>query len=314
MKGITKEAFEERIKQHYPEENFEIIEYTAASNPFKVKCLSCGQILSYPQAKNFLVKSKKAGCSDCHGIRAKNKKNLQQVEDKYEILETIRNANHQLLYTCKCKKCGRIATHALDSFIKNTCRCEGPGNHYTEEEFKAQLQQKYGEEYILLSPFSGVNTKSLFKHSCGFVWSVTPSHILYNGTGCPKCSYKYSKGNRYVESCLKEFNISYERERFLQNSLQRFDFYIEYEGQAYAIEYNGKQHYEYIPFLHGYDPEVFKKYQERDAKKAEYCAAHNINLIVIPYTWSKTQIKQYINKLFSSSTTSPSDVGSSESK
>lgn len=314
MKGITKEEFELRIKERYPDERFELIEYTTISNPCKIKCLTCEHILAYPQAKNFLVKNKKAGCSDCRGLRAKNKQNIDLLKEKYDILDIMRQDNSKLIYTCKCKICGRVSTHALDSFINNKCRCESPGNHYTEQEFKTRLCEEYGDEYLLLSPFIGVNHKSLFKHICGFAWTTTPAHLMYNHTGCPKCSYKSSKGIRLIEKILASLHLPYEREKFLDNSLQRFDFFLMYDNQSYAIEYNGKQHYEYIPFLHGNDINNFEKQQERDQRKAAYCKAHHIQLIVIPYTFSNTQIQEYISNLFSSSTTSPLDVGSSEPK
>ena len=313
-KKITQEEFEIRIKKHYPNETFEIIQYTTASNPLQIKCLSCGKILEYPQAKNFLVKGKRAGCSDCAGIKAKNTANLKKLQEHYEIISSKRDNQGKLWYTCKCKICGRIATHLLVSFLENKCRCEGPGNHYTEEEFITKLKQEYDIEYSLISPFINVNTKSLFKHSCGFVWSTTPAHLLYNKTGCPKCQYKDSKACKIIQKQLDNLGIVYEREHFLKNSLQRFDFYFKLNGKQYAIEYNGEQHYKYNPFFHGHDISVFDKYQERDKRKQQYCIDNNIELIIIPYTFTNDEIRAYINKLFSSSTTSPLDVGSSEPK
>lgn len=313
-KAITKEEFSKRIQTRYPDEEFQIIEYTTASNPLKIQCLNCNKILSYPQAKNFLAKNKKAGCTECNGLYAKNKANIEKIKEKYEIIETKKDSSGKNWYTCKCKNCGRISSHTLQSFIENKCRCESPGNHYTEDEFKRKLYQEYNKEYILLSPFAGVNNKALFKHSCGFAWSTTPAHILYNRTGCPKCCKKQSKGCKIIETQLKQLNLSYEKEKFLDNSLQRFDFYFEIDSKKYAIEYNGEQHYKYNPFFHGQYISVFEKYQERDQRKATYCKNNNIELIIIPYTLTNDEIKAYINKLFGSSTTSLLDVASSEAK
>lgn len=303
-KSITKEEFEKRIKDRFPTEDFKIIQYTNTSAPFKIQCLKCGKILENPQAKNFLAKHKIAGCSDCNGLRAKNNSREKQLQEKYEIIKKEKNENNKILYTCKCKMCGRIATYGLDNFLNTSCRCEGKGKHWTEEEFKNKIFQEYGNEYMLLTPFKTVNTKALFKHSCGFTWSVTPAHVLYNKTGCPKCCKKQSKGCRIVEQQLKTLNIFYEKEKFLKNSLQRFDFYFEIGDKKFAIEYNGEQHYKYNPFFHGRDESVFLKYQERDLRKKEYCKENNIELIIIPYTFTTEEIKIYINKLFSSSTTS----------
>ena len=314
-KAITKEEFSKRIQLRYPNEKFQIIDYTTASNPFTIQCLNCKKILHYPQAKNFLAKHKKAGCSECNGLYAKNKANIEKMQEKYIVLDNNKkDAAGNIWYTCKCKNCGRIATHRLQSFIDNQCRCESPGNHYTENEFKERLYQEYGNEYILLSPFTGVNNKSLFKHSCGFAWSSTPGHILYNKVGCPKCCRKQSKGCKIIEQQLQLLNITYETEKLLENSLQRFDFYFEINHKKYAIEYNGEQHYKYNAFFHDNDITNFEKYQERDRKKIQYCKDNNIELIIIPYTFTNTEIQYYINKLFSGSTTSQVDVASSEAK
>lgn len=314
MKAITQQEFEKRIKERYPNEKFKIIEYATSSKPLKIQCINCNKILLYPQAKNFLAKNKKVGCSDCNGLRAKNKHNLILLQEQYEILNKDIDSTGKIWYTCKCKRCGRISKHVLFSFLKNTCRCEGNGNRWTEEEFNEKLTEEYGNEYALISPFKTVNDKSLFKHSCGFVWSVTPAHILYNKTGCPKCCKKQSKGCKVIEQQLQKLNLTFEKEKFLNNSLQRFDFYLEFQDKKYAIEYNGEQHYKYNPFFHGRDIEVFKKYQERDGRKKIYCKNNNINLVIIPYTFTNDEIKAYINKLFSSPTTSSMNVDSSESK
>jgi len=314
MKAISQSEFEKRIKERYPNENFKIIEYTTSSKPLKIQCLNCNKILLYPQAKNFLAKNKKVGCSDCNGLRAKNTHNLILLQEKYEILDKDIDSTGKIWYTCKCKKCARISKHLLVSFLENTCRCEGNGNRWTEKEFKEKILQEYGNEYTLLTPFKTVNDKSLFKHSCGFIWSTTPAHILYNKTGCPKCCKKQSKGSKIIEQQLQNLNLQFEKEKFLNNSLQRFDFYLEFNNKKYAIEYNGEQHYQYNPFFHGRDIDIFKKYQERDKRKMQYCQKNNIELIIIPYTFSNIEIKAYINKLFSSSTTSSLNVDSSESK
>jgi len=312
-KAITQQEFELRIKEHFPDEHFKILQYTTMSNPCAIECLNCHQIIHYPQAKNFLVKNKKAGCSACNGLKAKNTINLKRLQEKYTILSQERRKN-ALWYTCQCKMCGRISTHQLYSFLTTTCRCEGNGNRWTEEELKSKLLEEFGEEYILLSPFQTVNDKALFKHSCGFIWSTTPGHLLYNKTQCPKCCRKQSKGCKLIAAQLTELQIPYETEKFLHNSLQRFDFFFYFNDQAYAIEYNGEQHYRYNPFFHGSQIETFYKYQERDARKKQYCEENHIQLIIIPYTYSNTEIKDCINKLFSSPTTSSVNVASSEAK
>lgn len=50
-----------------------------------------------------------------------------------------------------------------------------------------------------------------------------------------------------------------------------------------AIEFDGEQHFQYIPSLHGHDYSRFEAQQQRDKEKNQYCLKNNIMLLRIPY-------------------------------
>ena len=77
------------------------------------------------------------------------------------------------------------------------------------------------------------------------------------------------------------------------NSKQRFDFYLENINHKIAIEYNGMQHYKETDFF----VSDLKTFQERDKRKAEYCKQNNIELYIIPYTYSENEIKETLLKI-----------------
>lgn len=58
------------------------------------------------------------------------------------------------------------------------------------------------------------------------------------------------------------------------------DFYFEFNNKKYIIEYNGGQHYKFIPFFHRTKDE-FKKQKERDRWLKRYCKQNRIKLIII---------------------------------
>ncbi len=60
-----------------------------------------------------------------------------------------------------------------------------------------------------------------------------------------------------------------------------------------AIEYNGIQHYKYIPYFHR-TIKNFNKQIENDKIKIKLCKEHNINLIVIPHTVKCDEVCKYI--------------------
>ena len=50
-----------------------------------------------------------------------------------------------------------------------------------------------------------------------------------------------------------------------------------------AVEYNGAQHYKYIPYFHR-NKEHFVNQKYRDDMKRRICRDQGINLIEVPYT------------------------------
>ncbi|MBQ5877056.1 MAG: hypothetical protein IIW71_04600 [Treponema sp.] len=60
------------------------------------------------------------------------------------------------------------------------------------------------------------------------------------------------------------------------------DFFIETENKKCIIEYNGIQHYQYVPCFHE-DENAFKRQLRRDAELRKYCLENNIYLLEIKY-------------------------------
>ena len=67
---------------------------------------------------------------------------------------------------------------------------------------------------------------------------------------------------------------------FLGN--QRYDVWI--PSLNLAIEYNGKQHYEYVGFFHKNGEDDLIKQKERDINKRNVSKKNGIKLVEIPYT------------------------------
>jgi hypothetical protein len=60
-----------------------------------------------------------------------------------------------------------------------------------------------------------------------------------------------------------------------------------------AVEYNGIQHYKYIPFFHK-NKEAFQNQKYRDHMKRELCQKNGITLIEVPYTVKVPDIEKYL--------------------
>jgi hypothetical protein len=98
-----------------------------------------------------------------------------------------------------------------------------------------------------------------------------------------------SKGEDRIQAILDKAKVSYVREyriHDLRNHLYRFDFYI--PSKKVAIEYEGEQHYHWVPKFFK-DRSAFLNAQERSRIKMSYCLAKGIKLYCIPY-WEYNNI------------------------
>lgn len=130
-----------------------------------------------------------------------------------------------------------------------------------------------------------VNTRTKMKWRCaeGHEWNATFSHIKSGGQWCPKCAT-----NNMSENLCRDIFEKYLLEKF-PNVRPKFLDGLELDGYNeelnIAFEYNGIQHYEYIPYFHRNGPEAFEKQKDRDLKKYKICRDRNIKLIIIPYQY-----------------------------
>lgn len=111
---------------------------------------------------------------------------------------------------------------------------------------------------------------------------------------------KESKGETECRRVLKQiFNRPFHKARpdFLRNPVTGGNFNLEldcYDSElGIAVEYNGVQHYKYVPYFHK-NKEAFDNQKYRDFMKEQMCDKAGIILISVPYTVEIGQIKPYI--------------------
>ncbi len=109
---------------------------------------------------------------------------------------------------------------------------------------------------------------------------------------------KISKGEQLCSDVLHEFFPTHTfktvRPDFLKNPQTgcnlELDLYC--PELKLAIEYNGRQHYHYTPYIHG-SIEEFNKQVYRDKLKNRLCQKHGVRLITVSYTVS--DIRSYLH-------------------
>jgi len=112
---------------------------------------------------------------------------------------------------------------------------------------------------------------------------------------------KDSKGELECRRVLQKiFNKPFTKSRpnFLNNPVTGGRFNLELdcydENLRLACEYNGAQHYKYIPYFHK-NREAFLNQKYRDDMKRRICRQHGINLIEVPNTVKHKDIERFIS-------------------
>lgn len=109
---------------------------------------------------------------------------------------------------------------------------------------------------------------------------------------------KESKGEIICKKAAEElFNKKFEKVRpeILKNDVTKHNLELDIYNNdlKLAIEYSGRQHYEYVPFFHK-NHESFLNQRYRDEMKKNKCKEAGIKLIEVPYKVKHEDIPQFI--------------------
>jgi hypothetical protein len=111
-----------------------------------------------------------------------------------------------------------------------------------------------------------------------------------------------SKGEIECRNVLEDiFRRPFKKYRpdFLNNPVTGGNFNMELDCYnpelKLAVEYSGKQHYEYVPYFHK-NKEAFLNQKYRDELKRRMCKDNMITLIEVPYTVKIEDIRDYLKQ------------------
>lgn len=121
------------------------------------------------------------------------------------------------------------------------------------------------------------------------LWECNEGHKFYmsffrvkRGKWCRKCGS--SNGEREVRRLLREWNVPFMTEVTLPMlPRRRYDYYFEYKGQRYLVEFDGEQHFGFIKKYHK-SKKRFLEHQLIDRIKTYAAWNSGCHLIRIDYT------------------------------
>ena len=265
----------------------------------RVKHNKCGHVYEV-RPHNFLGGQRCPRCVAITRGEARIKTNVQfkhevysLVGDDYTFLEPYVNAKTKL--KVKHNKCDNIYEVTPANFLTGyRCPYCSAGAKKTNTQFKWEIHALVGGEYTLLDTYVNAYTKIRIKHNkCGNIYKVRPTNFLSHNTRCPYCNMP--KTEKTIAKILDTFNIKYEIQKTFDDLRDSqplsYDFYI--PDQNILIEYQGRQHYEYVGYFGGKSRLEYQ--QQHDKMKADYANSHDYHLIAIPYTEDTfSKIKKYL--------------------
>lgn len=109
------------------------------------------------------------------------------VGDEYEVLGLYVN-NHSGI-GIKHHKCGNLINVKPYNFLNgNRCKYCGQRHKRTTEEFKEEVYNLVGEDYIVVGEYEGSKIPVEMLHKdCGRTWMAIPYEFIYNGCRCGNC-------------------------------------------------------------------------------------------------------------------------------
>ena len=128
----------------------------------------------------------------------------------------------------------------------------------------------------------------------GEFWQNPGNHL--QGQGCPKCKLVgQTKLYNRLKQQFPQLEIIFEAGNDIVPWIgnQRIDIYI--PSINYAIELNGPQHYEEIPYFK--NGSSLKITQERDALKRKKCKDNKCRLVELKYYYTNKEFQILINEV-----------------
>lgn len=209
-------------------------------------------------------------------------------ENKYSYYEYTPVTSGKSKVSVICNTCDFISNHKIKDHIykKTGCLSCSKRTPLSKEYFITRAMEIHGDMYdYSLTNISSEDTTSSYVNIlctvCKNTWTSRINNHLYGKRGCPTC--KMSKGESFSKVYLDNNNIFYTRQKELYSlPKKRYDFEIFHGPSKYLYEFDGPQHFKYIPFFHD-DVEDFHAKQELDVIKTVNALNEGYNIIRIDY-------------------------------
>ena len=303
------EFIEKARKVHGDKYDYSSVEYKNSGTKVKIFCIKCSKYFyqtpgSHLNGRGCPLCGKEKSSKATRTIFSDFVEKARRVHgDRYDYSKSEQDyKNNKSKITITCRLHGdfiqKVNTH-LNGHGCPMCGYDSVSEKLRIDipEFVRRANEIHGVgkyDYSKITDLKGGTTDRVIIHcnTCGNDFEqVAINHLL--GCGCTNC--KSSAGERLVLEYLINNGIQPKRyvRLFGVSTVRSYvvpDFLFSIDSNQFWIEYQGEQHYKFIPWIHNNDISEFKTQLTRDFDVREYCKVNNIILIEIPFilnTYSK---------------------------
>lgn len=257
---------------------------------------------------------KACSCPSCGAIRRLKPSSLtRRIRSKLGSTFQVKTCSVDTV-TARCRRCLANVSANTSFVYYNGLRCDCGSTHQPRKprlkrgtktktvfgrEWKTgsydqrlswirdQCQAIYGDKFILtelsLDHMSAQNNRvPVVCSTCHHRSNPTLINLMLRRAGCSHCNF--SRGERRCADALTKMGIVFIAQYSLGSRNRKpFDFYFEYGGSDYVLEYDGQQHFKFISHFHR-DQQHFLKRQRVDRLKTCNALNKGFRVIRIDYT------------------------------
>lgn len=159
----------------------------------------------------------------------------EKFKDEYTVLGKYEKASAKILI--KHNKCNKEYYVRASAFLSGArcTHCFKPIKKTTEE-FKKEVNELVGNEYMVIGEYNGNKNKVKMIHNiCGNEYEVSPGHFLYSGRRCPYCQ---GGSPQTKDSFPKKFNKVSQGDFILKSEYKTNRDYILVKHLICGLEYS----------------------------------------------------------------------------
>ena len=254
---------------------------------------NCGN--KYKVSWSNLITTKQYQCPECGRKIAGSKNRMDDVylpilKDKgLELLEEYKGCKHNYNMMTSDGYYTRTSPWNVARGVNERDFIFDDGNPHSLDNMKHWLELNTDGVELLDTVYIGAKGRYNFRCSCGNEFSTGWQYFKRESSHrCPTCTLKTSLLELKTEEWFNENKIVFIKQKTFDDckniNLLRFDYFI--PDINLLIEVDGEQHFRPVCFG-GITKEraelIFRKSQERDKIKDDYCKEHNIKLVRVPY-------------------------------